>query len=352
MRSVVVDQYSNLFSTNDLDGLYQMIRRDSWKVSGCGLRHGALSCALFIAQYAAMSKQANLAAEIQELFDRSCNSVVTAKISWLDFADLALVTQMLSSQGFIEIEQDHFFEDIDGLALAAMAGSNKISGFENSDLGAGLYALRRYNAGAAQFSGPLGLFASAACSVENADCCNLRYGLSAPLLFVSAVAEIGLVESSALNLGRLVEGVCNHINAQDSTQFNPGFHTGDLGNGYSLLRAGMSFQREEWICAGLQILIDSARAVLDHGIGSLDIASGAAGIALVFNKLYVLTAYGIFREAAARARWLNLNSGIMLPERDIDREFSFYHGVSGIGLATLFGQKNQSEQLDEFLWLL
>lgn len=342
--------------SSDLDRLYDATMDGGWKLSGCGLSRGAMSSALFLNEYAA-SKNLDLGSEIQELFDRGCNSVVAGKTCWLDFADLVLVSQKLSSQEFIEIEPGHFFEDIDKLALAAMAEASNVSGFENSDLGAGLYALRRYKAGAPQFSEALRLFAFKVTSVAQApvgkgERCNLRYGLPASLLFLSAVVEIGLAELNPLCVARLIDGVCNYVNAQNTTTTNSGFHTGDLGIGYAVLRAGMVFRQDEWINAGLQILVDSARDVLDCGIGSLDLDSGAVGVALVFHKLYSMTGYGIFREVAARARWLSSSAGFTLPGLDIDREYSFYHGVSGIGLATLFWQKSQSEKLDEFVWLL
>jgi len=342
---------------SNLEQIHQQILSASWKVSGCGLAKGALSCALFMSHYAAMCGRADLTAEIQELFDRGCNGVVSGKTGWLDFADLALVAHKLSGQNFVQLEQDYFFEDIDKLALAVMARPGHIAGFENSDLGAVLYALRRHSAGAAHFSGPIRQFTStmlagvdvAATGQGNG---SLQTGLSAALLFVSAAAEIGLVEKSK-RLGAvstLARKICRNVKV--SSQIDHGFQTGDVGKGYALLRAGMCFHNQEWITAGLQILIDCAYSVLDHGIGTLDVASGAAGIALAFHKLYLLSGYDIFRRAAHQARWLSLKSGVLVDERNIDQGYSFYHGLSGIGLATLHWQQGRPEELNEFVWLL
>lgn len=347
---------------SDLEQIYQVILEGSWKVSGCGLGRGAFSCALFMGQYAAGFEQVDLAEQIQELFDRGCNGVVSGKTSWLDFADLVLVATRLCEQGFVQIEQEFFFEDIDKLALAAIANPDQIAGFENSDLGAALYALRRYNTGATHFSGSIKAFASAlaagveasfvgvtGCGIEN-----LRTGLSAPLLFVSAVAEIGLVDQKEGigGVSAFAERICENVNDLSNTQTDPGFQTGELGKGYALLRAGMCFHRDEWITAGLQILIDCAYSVLDHGVSRLDIASGASGITLAFRKLHQLTGYDIFRDLASKARWLSLKARVLIDDRNIDHGYSFYHGLSGIGLSNLHWQQDRPEELDEFLWLL
>lgn len=347
---------------SDLEQIYQVIHGGSWKVSGCGLGQGAFSCALFMSQYGANFERVDLRGEVQELFDRGCNGVVSGKTSWLDFADLALVSHRLSERGFVQIEQEFFFEDIDKLALAAMARRCQIAGFENSDLGAGLYALRRFNAGARHFAGPIKGFVSAlaaggeACFVDATGCENenLRTGLAAPLLFVSAAAEIGLVDQKEGigGVSTLAERICENVNDLSNTQTDPGFQTGELGKGYALLRAGMCFHRGDWITAGLQILIDCAYSVLDHGISRLDMASGTSGIALAFDKLYRLTGYDIFRDLASKARWLSLKAKVLVDDRNIDHGYSFYHGLSGIGLASLHGQQDRPEELDEFLWLL
>ncbi|WP_234672704.1 lanthionine synthetase LanC family protein [Dyadobacter sp. CY261] len=347
---------------SDVEQIYQVILKGSWKVSGCGLGQGAFSSALFMSQYARMSKKVDLCTEIQELFDRGCNSVVSGRTGWLDFADLALVAHKLHEQGFIQIEQGVFFEDIDKLALAAIGQPSQIAGFENSDLGAALYAYRRFNNGAAHFSGPVREFASAlACGADPAFVGinrdgneNLRTGLSAPLLFVAAAAEIGLVAKNegVGGVGKLVDKICENMYGLSNTHFNPGFLTGDLGKAYAMLRAGMCFQRDEWITAALQILIDCAYSILDHGIGTLDMASGASGIALAFHKLYHLIGYDIFRKAASTARWLGLKAGVIIDDCYIDRGASFYHGLAGIGLSTLYWQHNRPEELDDFLWLL
>lgn len=346
---------------SDAAQIYQTILDSSWKVSGCGLGQGALSCALFLSQYAASFEKVDLTAKIQELFDRGCHSVVSGKTCWLDFADLALVTHKLSGQGFIQIEQEHFFEDIDKPALAAIKHPGRIAGFENSDLGAVLYALRRFTAGAAHFSGPIRQFASAladggdltfgAAESENE---NLRNGLSAPLLCASVFAEMGLMdEKEGIDgIKTLARRVCENVDGLAGVQINPGFQTGELGKGYALLRAGMCFKHGEWMTTGLQIVIDCAYAILDLGISTLDMASGAAGVALAFDKLYRLSGYEIFQTVASKVRWLSLKAGVIIDDRNIDHGFSFYHGLSGIGLATLYWQQGRPEELDDLLWLL
>lgn len=342
---------------SDLEQIHQQILSASWKVSGCGLAKGALSCALFMSRYAAMCGRAELTAEIQQLFDRGCNGVVSGKTSWLDFADLALVAQKLSGQNFVQIEQEYFFEDIDKLALAVMAHPGHIAGFENSDLGAALYALRRHRAGAAHFSGPIRQFTSTILAGVDANATgqgneSLQAGLSAALLFVSAAAEIGLVEKSE-RLGAvsmLAKRICRDV--KGSSQIEHGFQTGGVGKGYALLRAGMCFHNDKWITAGLQILIDCAYSILDQGITTLDVASGAAGMALAFHKVYHLSGYDIFRRIAHQARWLSSKSGVLVDECNIDQGYSFYHGLSGIGLATLHWRQGRPEELNEFVWLL
>jgi hypothetical protein len=347
---------------SDVGQVYQTILDRSWKVSGCGLGQGALSCALFLSQYAASFEKVDLTAKIQELFDRGCHSVVSGKTCWLDFADLALVTHRLSARGFVQIEQAHFFEDIDKLALAAIEHPVRISGFENSELGAVLYALRRFNAGAGHFSGPIMQFASALATGvspvfvgpgENGNE-NLRSGLSAPLLCASLFAEIGLLDDKEGigGISMLVGRVCENVNGLASGQIDPGFQTGELGKGYALLRAGICFQQGEWMTTGLQIVIDCAYAVLDQGIGTLDMSSGAAGVALAFDKLYRLSGYDIFRTVASKVKWLSLKAGVIIDDRNIDHGCSFYYGLSGIGLAALHWQQGRIEELDDLLWLL
>jgi len=360
MQRIVPCKEASYVLSSDLELICKAILDASWKVSGCGLGHGALSCALFFAEYAASSGQADLNGEIEQLFERGCNSVASGRTCWLDFADLALVAQRLARLGLIQMESHHFFEDIDKLAVSVLKNPCRIGGFENSDLGAALYGLRRLSAGAAHFSAPIKQFASALTSRNEASLLgtssseNLRFGASASVLLVAALSDRSLIgkniETSVLAI--LVEGLYEHVNSLTNAQTDPGFQTGELGIGYAVLRAGMCFHKDEWITRGLQILIDCAYLTLRRGIGTLDMASGAAGIAFAFNKLYRLSGYDIFRSAAAKARWLTLKAGVMADQCNIDQGYSFYYGLPGIGLSTLYAQLNRPEELDELLWLL
>lgn len=344
---------------NNVEQICKVIRDEGWKVSGCGLGQGALSCALFLGEYAASCAQVDLTGQIQELFDRGCNGVVSGKTSWLDFADLALVAQRLVGLGFIQIESKHFFEDIDKLAISVLGSPSGLGGFENSDLGAALYGLRRLNSGAAHFSVPLKQFASALAFRVEASLWDvtssesLRCGASAWLLLVSALAEVSLVDKNIDEGGisMLVERLCQHVHSLPGKDTIPGFQTGELGIGYAILRAGMCFHKGDWLTQGLQILIDCACLTLERGISTLDVASGAAGIALAYHKLYRLCGYDIFQSVALRARWLTLKAGVLTDERKIDQGYSFYHGLSGIGLSSLHWQQDRPEELDKFLWL-
>uniref|UniRef100_A0A183CSU1 DOT1 domain-containing protein n=1 Tax=Globodera pallida TaxID=36090 RepID=A0A183CSU1_GLOPA len=92
---------------------------------------------------------------------------------------------------------------------------------------------------------------------------SLRCGDSAYLLFVSALAERGLVDKNidTGGISMLVERLCQHI------------------------------------------LIDCACLTLERGISTLDVASGAAGIALAFHKLHRLCGYDIFQSVASKTRY-------------------------------------------------
>lgn len=360
MQRIVPYQGSPGVLANDVEQICQVIREESWKVSGCGLGQGALSCSLFLGEYAASCAQVELTDQIGQLFDRGCNGVVSGQTSWLDFADLALVAQRLVGLGFIQIENRHFFEDIDKLAVSVLESPSGLAGFENSDLGAALYGLRRLNSGAAHFSDPLKQFASALVSRVEAPLWDvtsgesLRYGASASLLFVSALADMSLFDQSidTSRFSMLVEHLCEHVDSLSDAQTNPGFQTGELGIGYAILRAGMCFHKDEWLTRGLQILIDCASLTLARGIGTLDVASGAAGIALAYHRLYLLCGCDIFQRVDLRVRWLTLKARVLTDECNIDQGYSFYHGLAGIGLSSLHWQQDRPEQLNEFLWLL
>lgn len=360
MHRIMSYQGSPGVLASDVAQICKVIRDESWKVSGCGLGQGALSCSLFLGEYAASCSQVDLTDQISQLFDRGCNGVVSGKTSWLDFADLALVAQRLVGLGFIQIENQHFFEDIDKLVVSVLENPSGLGGFENPDLGAALYGLRRLNSGAAHFSEPLRQFTSALVSrvqvplwdVRGSE--SLRCGGAASLLLVSALAERSLFEKS-IDIGRvsmLVERLCQHVDSLSDAQTIPGFQTGELGIGYAVLRAGMCFRKDEWLTQGLQILIDCASLTLEHGIGTLDVASGAAGIALAYHKLYLLSGYDIFRSVALGVKWLTLKARVLTDECNIDQGYSFYHGLTGIGLSSLHWQQDRPEQLNEFLWLL
>lgn len=350
-------------------GLVQIhgaIVKGSWKLSGCSLSQGALSCALFIEKYARFQQIGEDVELPRELFDIGCSSLAVEKSSWIDLADLALVCHRFSDRRILEVKPEYFFEDIDPLAVRAMQQAGPLSGFKSPRMGAALYALRRLTGGCSDFSWPVTALTAAitmgGLSAFGADDADLqqkaRYGLAdghaAPVLFAAAASELGLLDSQLpiTGISWRVQHILSSVNDDKSFQMDLGWHYGELGKAYAVLRAGMAFENKAWIGAAMQILICCAHQILDQGISHLDIASGAAGAALVFQKVHRITGQSIFEDVAARIQWLLNRATLPVDEQNFDSGYSFYHGIAGIGLAIIAGTSPQDQEVEELLWLL
>lgn len=346
--------------------IHEAIAKASWKVSGCGLSQGALSCALFIDKYARYQKIDHDVELSRELFDLGCRSLAVERSSWLELADLALVCHRFSRRRIVEADPDYFFEDIDKIAIQVVQHNGPLTGFTSARMGAALYAIRRLAAGASAFSKPVSSLTSAItlgtttgsgpdqAGPAKGNRCSLAVGYAAPVLFAAAACELGLLDKRLpiTGINWRIEQILSLFDPAVPSEFDTGWHHGDLGKAYAVLRAGMAFENKGWIGAGMDILTCCAYQVLSQGVLGLDIAGGGAGMALVFQKVYRITGQYVFKEAAGRIHWLLARTAIAVDEGNIDAGYSFNHGISGIGLAIIAGMNEQDEELDELMWLI
>ena len=136
------------------------------------------------------------------------------------------------------------------------------------------------------------------------------------------------------------------------------FQIGDLGAGYALLRAGRVFNNEQWWACGLDFLGKRAGSVLANAeiIRNAGMLTGAAGAALVFNKIHALTGNILFEAAAELcfAMILPLHKSCADSQylKDAVPELCFSTGRLGAGAVLIKWLHQHELDFDPLLWLI
>lgn len=362
-------------AASSIEKIHHLISCHQDKVRAPGLLTGHLGTALFYYLYALHSRRHQCLSEAKNHFEKALHIFAGQPgLTEAGFNDLSLLANYLSTAGIMKPGLGQPFPALDRLLLKKMRAafqSGHIGGFSCGAMGYGLHFLNRafiYPKNYLPVVGEIiqGLRSAAIHGPSAFHWCYERHytstlwnGQAAVILFLTRTAELGLVKKESVS-GMLVKAI-NYLLSQHKHQVSTDLlsvQMGDLGTGYALLRAGQTFGNDSWQNAGLEIL--GARAGKTLTLAGADfplgILNGAAGAAIVFEKIHALTANPLFDHAAQRSYKALLSVEISSDAEQTvpysQNELSFGTGISGIGATMIQMLHPQNINLQPLLWLL
>ncbi|UHG94940.1 lanthionine synthetase LanC family protein [Spirosoma oryzicola] len=206
----------------------------------------------------------------------------------------------------------------------------------------------------------------------------LSHGSAALILFLCRAVELGIQADLAADTIRRAVGFLfvQKQNYQQVGSYFPdilsekpersrlGLCYGDMGTGYSLLRAAQVLKDTLIEEEALEVLTFSAtrRTTTESGIRDAGILYGASGTALIFDKVYELTGQPEFDEAARYwyeritdfATYDNTTAGFqgVFNQHFSHTNTSFIEGIAGIGATLMKYSQRDNYSFDELIWLL
>lgn len=381
-----------------IDEIYEAVRAHRDQLTSFGFSRGFLGVSVFSYLYGVHSGREEFMDEARQTFDQACDMIEgdLQKSYPQDFAELGAVSQYLHQAGVLDLDPNTFLGDVDTILLKKMrfeVSNKNIGGFVNGALGYGLYFLHRSRydrENAEPIVGELirGIIQAA---VRTSQGCfwtsklnpkkentylSVPHGSAAVLLFLTRAVEMGLYPAS-----RLQEIACEtiayiqaHRVANDYYQFidivqDPhnsrlALCYGDMGIGYTLLRAGSAFNNQEWSQEGRAIL-KSCAARRDESVTGVQDASvlfGATGLALMFDRIAKITNDPVMSDAAGFwyqeiLRYDGTDGGYAgyraaYNQWHAHTNLAFSEGVIGIGCGLIKGLHSGKVNFDELIWLL
>lgn len=208
----------------------------------------------------------------------------------------------------------------------------------------------------------------------------LSHGISSIAIFISRILKSNIKNEHAT---KLLQGSINYILSQriDPHKYGSFFPShsldnltdisqqgsrlawcyGDLGIAIALWRAGKNSETTQWQNIASKIAEDSTNRlykpknrVIDAGI-----CHGSAGIAMLFNRMFLETRESKFKEATIYwlkqtlyfARFEDGLAGFKTFQKDWVIDYSLLTGISGIGLVLTSYLMNDSQDWDELFLL-
>lgn len=205
----------------------------------------------------------------------------------------------------------------------------------------------------------------------------ISHGLAAIMIYLCRVYEMGIqremVKEMLINTSKYI--LKNELDFSTSGYHFPnivneengrttlGLCYGDMGVGYSLLRAGILLKNEKITNKALSIFHNCAtrKEFSEAGIRDAGILYGASGVALMFDKVYEMTRIREFYDVATD--WYekiidfsnneNLTAGF---EGHFNQHFkhtniAFMEGMVGIGCTLIKYSDRENYSFDELIWL-
>ncbi|HTJ11842.1 MAG TPA: lanthionine synthetase C family protein [Dinghuibacter sp.] len=191
----------------------------------------------------------------------------------------------------------------------------------------------------------------------------LAHGLPSVLLFCAQCCRQGICVATARDIAvKLIRYMRQHVNADTRGNFFPNMTGageedltsrlawcyGDLGAAYALFTAGRVFNDTSTESFSLDILTHSTqrRTHLQTGVNDACVCHGSAGVAHIYNRLWLATGQPVFREASTD--WIRTTLGYATHPDGIagyktydgvgnsyTRNSGLLEGVSGIGAVLL-----------------
>jgi len=210
----------------------------------------------------------------------------------------------------------------------------------------------------------------------------LSHGIASIVLFLSRAVSSRIEHNKLL---ALLEGAVNYMLSQGidvekyGSYFPPqslenensfigksrlGWCYGDLGIAYSIWYAGKAIDKKDWINLGMNILLNSIerKDTNTNFVSDAGLCHGSAGIAMVYNRLFLETANPVFLEAshywikqtlmfATYADGLAGYKSYQGQHKESECDYNLLTGISGIGLMLLSYLLNDKQKWDEMFLL-
>jgi lantibiotic modifying enzyme len=192
----------------------------------------------------------------------------------------------------------------------------------------------------------------------------LSHGISSIIIFLVRVIRSGVINDK---IREMLIGAINFVlsNQKDYAQFGSFFPSfilksspeedfksrlgwcyGDLGVGIALFQSGNTMSQTDWKEKGVEILLQSTcrRSFDQTKINEAGICHGSAGIAMIYQRMFLETGYDQFKNAIPYWIQQTLNyskfeDGLVgyktFENKEWKCDFSLLTGISGIGLVLL-----------------
>lgn len=210
---------------------------------------------------------------------------------------------------------------------------------------------------------------------------SLSHGISSIIIFLSRVIRSGIINDKVRDM---LNGAVNYvlINQKKCMQFDSSFPSyilksspqeyfksrlgwcyGDLGVGIALLQSGSVLGRTEWKEKGIEVLLQSTcRRSFDQTIvNDAGLCHGSAGIAMIYQRLFIETGCNQFKSAIPYWIQQTLNYSIFedglvgyktFENKQWKCDFSLLTGISGIGLTFLSYIDKTAHDWDEMFLIV
>ncbi|NOQ24523.1 MAG: hypothetical protein GQ564_04100 [Bacteroidales bacterium] len=315
-------------------------------------------------------------------------------------AGIGTVIELLTQEELIEADTDEVLSGFDDFLYKVMINELKNSNYDflHGAVGIGFYFLKRKsNKDSHKF---LNNFVNELDSIahkdeqgikwlsvlnreENSQGYNLSlsHGISSIIVFLSKLYSEGIAKEKVLGL---LSGAVKYLLSQqlDITKFKSNFPSwvckdepsthsrlswcyGDLGIGMALWQAGNNTNNETWKEKAIEILLHSTKrrdlkedSVLDAGL-----CHGSAGIAHIFNRMYINTGLMEFKNTAdywfsETLKMAKFDDGLAgykvwrsSEMGGLQNQFGFLEGIAGIGLTLISATSDIEPKWDECLLL-
>jgi len=390
--------FSAEVATGKISEIYEAVCTHQQQLTGFGFSRGFLGVSVFNYLYAVHTGEQKYFDEARLTFDKACDMIDSdsSKSYPQDFADLAAVSQYLYEAGVVDLEPNTFLSDVDTVMLRKMRfelGQKNIGGYVNGALGYGLYFLQRsrynrenvqpaidelirgilYNA---RYTAEGCYWTSGNYPQNECTCLSFPHGSAAVILFLAKAVEMELCPARRLQevVFDAISYIQSHGVRNEHYQYidivqEPGksrlaLSYGDMGIGYAMIRAGAALRNQSWYQEGITILkkCASRREESNTGVQDASILFGAAGLALMFDRISQITHEPAMKKAAEFWYHEILKydcspdgyAGIKAAcnQWGPGANLAFSEGIIGVGCGLIKGLNPEKINFDDLIWLL
>ena len=399
--STGISGLSAVIAAAKIDEIYEVVSTHKKQLGSFGFARGYLGVSVFTYLYAVHSGKKQYFDHARDAFDHACDMVDSDPLKAYpqDFAGLGAVAQYLCRVSVLDLDPNVFLSDIDAVLLKKMRSElyiGNLGGFAHGALGYGLYFLERsyYNRAFAQPVIEELVQGIVRYAIPTGEGCYWKSGLNgnhpkpalfspsdttAVLLFLARAIEMGLCPADFLegivneaiifldnqhtNLTKPGKGLSSYGNARNAYNHSTTQEV-DAETAYAVLRTGSAFRNPEWTREGLEMLRQFAKSRQTHlhCTKEAGIQFGAAGLALLFDRVAQLT-YDHTFESAANFWYTQILKFDLHPDGlagyktsehpwDISKNLAFCEGILGIGSALVKALHPEKVNFDDLIWLL